>query len=156
MNVTLEDIYVYLNEDIVTNEQLPLVGVDLDDLPQAINKLSEESKKELEKSARIFKRTEAIRRMAPSSAKLVSIALPSPENRVTREISKSSKAATKGYYAGIFDSNAKEENYTKAVWAVRQEFLQELQVLQNNGGCSGCKRGALIRKYTKKLQEMDL
>ena len=55
---------------------------------------------------------------------------------------------------GKEEENAKRENYTEVAWAIRQEFLQELE---SKGGrsCSGCARGALVRKYTRKLKEMD-
>ena len=74
--------------------------------------------------------------------------------RITAEASTTKEKSKKGYYDDIFEENAKRENYTEVAWAIRQEFLQELE---SKGGrsCSGCARGALVRKYTRKLKEMD-
>lgn len=54
----------------------------------------------------------------------------------------------------LFGNIINEKQWSKLELAVRQQFLQEVAQAKKSGGCSGCKRNALVRKYMARLKEL--
>ena len=63
---------------------------------------------------------------------------------------------TKNYIDLFQDTLADETQWTKAELIIREQFLQEYaSYVKKSGGCSSCKRGALVRKYITKIEELN-
>lgn len=60
-------------------------------------------------------------------------------------------------YIDLFQETLANENqWTKAELIIREQFLQEYaSYVKKAGGCSSCKRGALVRKYITKIDELN-
>lgn len=63
---------------------------------------------------------------------------------------------TKNYINLFQETLANEDQWTKAELIIREQFLQEYaSYVKKPGGCSSCKRGALVRKYITKIEELN-
>lgn len=151
--LTLEHYYDYLNNDHITDEQMPLRGIDIDDLQAELDKLPADVMERLSVCTHVHKIHQGLFRLTPDPG-IKKRPILTGMQRITAEASTTKEKSKKGYYDDIFEENAKRENYTEVAWAIRQEFLQELEA-KGGRSCSGCTRGALIRKYTRKLKELD-
>lgn len=60
----------------------------------------------------------------------------------------------KPLYIELFGDRINESDWTNLELAVRQQFLQEVEEAKKQGGCSGCKKNILVRKYMQKLKEL--
>lgn len=63
---------------------------------------------------------------------------------------------TKNYINLFQETLANEDQWTKAELIIREQFLQEYAShVKKTGGCSSCQRGALVRKYITKIEELN-
>lgn len=151
--LTTDHYYDYLGNENLMDEHAHLKEIAIDDLQDHINKLPGDIQERLAVAVHAYKIHQGLFRLAPSQG-IKSRPVLTAAQRITAEASTSTIKKDKGYYENIFEENANREDYSELVWAVRQEFLQEIE-LQGGDSCPSCTRGSLIRKYTKKLQELD-
>jgi hypothetical protein len=58
-------------------------------------------------------------------------------------------------YEKILNPKSNTQEIDAKYLAIREEYLQELENLESKGGCSGCQRGKLKRKFIEKLTALD-
>lgn len=78
--------------------------------------------------------------------------------QLTQQISKEVPEKKKNKnYIYLFKQELQDPSiWTQEELSIRNEFLKELENIKNTqGGCSSCKRNALVRKYTNKLIEQQ-
>lgn len=54
----------------------------------------------------------------------------------------------------IFEDYIDETDLSDLERQIRNQFLNDIDLARQTGGCSQCKRNTLIRKYSKKLEEL--
>ncbi len=128
-------------------------GIDIDDLQEALDNLPEDVMERLSVSTHVHKIHQGLFRMTPDPG-IRKYPILTGAQLIVAEASTSKVKSKQGYYDDIFEADAKQESYTELAWSIRQEFLQELET-KGGKSCSGCTRGSLIRKYTRKLKEMN-
>lgn len=58
-------------------------------------------------------------------------------------------------YKNLFADKINTKNWTKAELLIRDQYILEYkQIMAKEGGCSQCKKNALVQKYMKKIQTM--
>lgn len=57
-------------------------------------------------------------------------------------------------YARLFADKVDETEWNEVELEVRKMFLEDLEKAKKAGGCSGCKRGALVRRYVARVREL--
>lgn len=58
-------------------------------------------------------------------------------------------------YRNLFETKINTKDWTKAELIIRDQYMLEYnQIMAREGGCSQCKKNALIQKYVKKIQTM--
>lgn len=58
-------------------------------------------------------------------------------------------------YRKLFEDKINEEEWKPHELVIRNMYIEEYQKLSQSGGCTGCKKNALIRKYMTKLNNAN-
>lgn len=59
-------------------------------------------------------------------------------------------------YAKLFGDTIDARDWTDVELEVRKLFFDELEKSRKSGGCSGCRRRALVSKYVARLRELEM
>lgn len=59
------------------------------------------------------------------------------------------------HYTSLFAADASREQWSDTHWELRLEYKLTLENLEKMGGCSGCQKAALTRRYVKQAMELD-
>ena len=58
-------------------------------------------------------------------------------------------------YEKILNPKSNKQDIDAKYLAIREEYLQELEIMESKGGCSSCQRGKLRRRFIEKLTSLD-
>lgn len=136
MNSDLEIVYDYLANYEVPLNFRQLVGLSKEQLLDAMSKMSDRERRWLLGCA------------SPGP-------LRRPKGTRVRNISVHVASTPKKPYHNLLREHVKTDEWNESELMIRNEFLEEVEATRSVGGCSGCRMGALRRKYIARLEALE-
>lgn len=135
----VESLYNFLHKENCPSRFAHLSNLSLDELPDAIKNLDDYNATQLYSSYKVSgvhgDRSQSIKATSTSFGTATQTADFKPDKR----------------YLNLFAEDAKKDEWNESEWMIRLEYYSEMESAKSRGGCSGCKRAALLRKYLAKL-----